>query len=60
MKKERFRKVRRTWLGLLNSVLAIAASLSTKAAYLRKKEYRNPTCIIKEQMTSEIENGMPV
>ncbi|CAI7674846.1 unnamed protein product [Penicillium manginii] len=30
MKKERFRKVRRTWLGLLNIVLAIAASLSTK------------------------------
>lgn len=29
MKKERFRKVRRTWLGLLNIVLAIAASLST-------------------------------
>lgn len=30
MKKERSRKVRRTWLGLLNIVLAIAASLSTK------------------------------
>lgn len=28
--KEKFRKVRRTWLGLLNIVLAIAASLSTK------------------------------
>ncbi|UKZ79319.1 hypothetical protein TrVFT333_007069 [Trichoderma virens FT-333] len=30
MKQERFRAVRRTWLGLLNIVLAIAASLSTK------------------------------
>ncbi|BCR91336.1 putative C6 transcription factor [Aspergillus chevalieri] len=29
MKRERFSKVRRTWLGLLNIVLAIAASLST-------------------------------
>lgn len=30
MKKEKFSKVRRTWLGLLNIVLAISASLSTK------------------------------
>lgn len=30
MKRERFSKVRRTWLGLLNIILAIAASLSTK------------------------------
>ncbi|KAL7894090.1 fungal-specific transcription factor domain-containing protein [Trichoderma sp. SZMC 28014] len=30
MKNERFRAVRRTWLGLLNIILAIAASLSAK------------------------------
>ncbi|UKZ96562.1 uncharacterized protein TrAFT101_011345 [Trichoderma asperellum] len=30
MKSERFRAVRRTWLGLLNIILAIAASLSAK------------------------------
>lgn len=30
MKNERFRTVRRTWLGLLNIILAIAASLSAK------------------------------
>ena len=29
MKRENFTKVRRTWLGLLNIVMAIAASLST-------------------------------
>ncbi|KAH8122456.1 fungal-specific transcription factor domain-containing protein [Trichoderma asperelloides] len=30
MKNERFRAIRRTWLGLLNIILAIAASLSAK------------------------------
>lgn len=30
MKRAKFSKVRRTWLGLLNIILAIAASLSTK------------------------------
>lgn len=30
MKNERFRAVRRTWLGLLNIILAIATSLSAK------------------------------
>jgi hypothetical protein len=30
MKRENFKKVRRTWLGLLNIVLAITASLSAE------------------------------